>query len=165
MTKEEYEKKIAELQAQIDELRNERIDETNSAPPTPPHPRWEPSNGDTYYMIDTCGGVCIQDWTGINNEIDKSRLSCGNVFKTRAEAEFAAERRNVLAEMQEWAGKWDDKYILRCDEKKKIETYSQISPHKSYGEMRFATKEDAENCIGAVGEDRIKKYYFLIPEV
>ena len=34
----------------------------------------------------------------------------------------------------------------------------------SFGEMRFATQEDAENCTQAVGEGRIKKYYFGIKD-
>lgn len=158
MTKMEYNDRLAELQAQLDELKNAQIEDA------PPHPRWVPSNADTYYSIGTCGDV-FQDWTDdINSEIDKSRLSSGNVFKTKAEAEFAAAQRKVLAEMREWAGNWDDEYSLRYDEDNGIEAFFQVSYQKSYGEMRFATKKDAENCIEAVGKDRIKKYYFMIPE-
>lgn len=157
MTKGEYEKKIAELQAQIDELKNEQIEDT------PPHPRLVPSNGDTYYVIGTCGDVCFEGWT--NDDIDNKRMSCGNIFMTREAAEFAAERRKVLAEMQEWAGNWDDLMVIKYDDNtKKLVCTVFMATRYTYGEMRFATREDAENCIEAVGEDRIKKYYFMIAE-
>ena len=160
MTKEEYEKKIDELQAQIDELKNTQIEEK----PTPPNPRWKPNEGEeVYYVIGTCGDVCFQSWT--NDEIDNKRLSCGNVFMTREAAEFAAERRKVLAEMREWAGRWQDPYrIIYIDGKVEPETV-YIGRCISYGELRFGSEADAINCIKTVGEERIKKYYFMITEV
>lgn len=83
---------------------------------------------------------------------------------TKAEAEFAAERLKVLTEMREWVGNWNDEFSLRYDENSGIETYLHLFPCKTYGEMRFATKEDAINCIEAVGEERLKKYYFCLPK-
>lgn len=63
----------------------------------------------------------------------------------------------------EWAGKWNDPYrILYIDGRVEPEMVF-VGRCISYGEIRFATEADAINCIKAVGEDRLKKYYFGIP--
>ena len=86
------------------------------------------------------------------------------MFKTEAEAEFAIERLKVIAEMREWAGNWNDRYAISVDPcDKKLKVLDRILLW-SNGDMRFATEKDAKNCLKAVGEDRIKKYYFMIPE-
>lgn len=168
MTIEELEKKMAELDelqaetenahakliAQFDELKAQ-----NEEKPKPPHPRWKPEEEKLYYTINT-GYACAGSNTWDGDNIDGDIYSLGFVFKTEAEAEFAIERLKVLAEMREWAGNWDDEFTLRYNENSGIETYIHVFPFKSYGEMRFATKEDAENCIKAVGKDRLIKYYF-----
>lgn len=164
MTKTEYEKKIAELEAQIEEIKNTKIEEN---PLKPPHPRWKPERDEHYYTIDI-GGACAGWETWDSDNLDGDIYFLGFVFKTEAEAEFAIERLKVLAEMREWAGNWDDGVALKYDgTNKRISTtfITFISPRQyTFGEMRFATEEDAEGCIKAVGEDRLKKYYFLIPE-
>lgn len=174
MTLEELEKKLTEiddLRKETDDLRAELVAQIaelkaqNEEMPTPPHPRWKPSNADTYYMIGTCGDVCIQDWTGINNEIDKSRLSFGNVFNTRAEAKFAVERLKVLAEMREWAGNCFDPYDIIYNYSADMVIPNMDSDIFVHGNIRFASCDAACNCIKAVGKDRLKKYYFGIPEL
>lgn len=142
---------IAELKAQCEEL------------PEPPHPRWKPEREKLYYSINI-GHACAGINTWDSDNLDGDIYSLGFVFKTEAEAEFAIERLKVLAEMREWAGKWDDEYTLRYENNGRINTFFIALTYKSYGEMRFATWEDAIGCIKAVGEDRIKKYYFMIPE-
>ena len=162
MTKEEYEKKIAELQAQIDELRNERIEATKIALPTPPHPRWIPEDRGCYYYLDEGGWITETNREGF---LLKDKYKIGNVFKTIDAANFAAERLKVLAEMREWAGNWHDRWRLYyCDGRIEPEAV-YIGEDVTYGEMRFASEADARNCINAVGEERLKKYYFLMPEV
>lgn len=170
MTLHELERKLVEL----DELRTElksTIDEVKSGEgekSKPPHPRWIPKESEFYYYISDTSGIHIDRWNSDNT--DKFRFSTGNVFRrdnvfqSSAEAEFTIERMKVLAEMREWAGNWNDQYTIYvnpCDS-----TNLHVSDRLLWtnGEMRFATEEDAENCIKAVGADRIKKYYFMIPE-
>lgn len=171
MTIEEMEKKLAE----IDDLRKKaddlckKLDEQiaelkklEEEKPKPPHPRWKPKGGTQYYTINI-GNACtgINTWTDDN--IDGSIYSLGFVFKTEAEAEFAIERLKVLAEMQEWAGKWDgDFVIVYSGEDNDIGVSDLPLPQVTYGIIRFASRKDAENCIRAVGADRIIKYYFEI---
>lgn len=134
---------------------------------TPPHLRWMPKESEFYYYIGDTGGIHIDRWNSDN--IDEFRFSIGNVFRRdnvfqiSREAEFALERMKVLTEMQEWAGKWDDPVILQynminCD------IVTRFCPHACNGEIRFSNSHDAIECVKAIGEDRIKKYYFMIPE-
>lgn len=170
MTLHELERKLVEL----DELRTElksTIDEVKSGEgekPKPPHPRWIPKECEFYYYISDTRGIYIDSWH--SDDIDKFRFSTGNVFRrdnvfqNSAEAEFAIERMKVLAEMREWAGNYNDIYFLFYDVNEERIRYLPATEKTVYGEMRFATNEDAKNCIEAVGGDRIKKYYFMIPE-
>ena len=168
MTIEELEKKLTELDDLRVELR-EQIKELKMAmvenvKPTPPHPRWKPKECDEIYVICVDGTIMSWHWFNGDGRTVDYRYKTGKIFRTKAEAEFDIEHSKVLAEMQEWAGKWDDEFNLRYDETSGVEIFHNSIPEKTYGEMRFATKEDAINCIKAVGEDRIKKYYFMIPE-
>lgn len=136
---------------------------------TPPHPRWIPKESEFYYYISDTSGVHIDRWNSDN--IDEFRFNTGNVFRrdnvfqSSAEAEFAIERMKVFAEMREWAGKWNDGFVLVYIGNLGVVSFSDVFMYgNSFGEMRFATEKDAENCIKAVGADRIKKYYFMIPE-
>lgn len=156
MNERECKAEIEALKQRIAELERTEIEADG-----PPHPRYMPENGVDYFEIMSYGRVSASVWT--DSKYCQRALDIGNVFRTQKEAEFALERLKVLAEMREWAGKWNDEFNLRY-EKGEIETFCQALSDKSYGEMRFATKEDALNCINAVGEDRIKKYYFMIPE-
>lgn len=66
--------------------------------------------------------------------------------------------------MREWAGKWSDPYrIIYIDGRVEPETV-YVGRCISYGELRFGSEDDAKNCIKAVGEGRLKKYYFGITE-
>lgn len=154
-----YEKELVDML--IKAFKNANEDETPKLP-TPPHPRWKPKSGDAYSTTHCVEYAAECHW--MCDMLDEDYYSLGFVFKTKAEAEFDAERLKVLAEMREWAGSWDDEFSLRYDENNGIEVFCHVFSFKSYGEMRFATKEDAINCIKTVGEDRIKKYYFMIPE-
>lgn len=151
----ETENAHAELIAQIAELK-----ERGEEKPMPPHPRWMPQKDEGYWVI--CNALGTYSWD--NDESDNYYYTACNVFKTRDAAKFALEYLKVIVEMREWAGKWDDEYTLRYEKNGRIAAFSISLPHKSYGEMRFATREDAMNCIKAVGEERLIRYYFGKPE-
>ena len=141
----------------------EAVGQDPPAPPPPPHPRWEPRVDDIYYKVIDTGLFTSQIWS--KSSFDYERYDIGNVFKSSKEADFAAERLKVLAEMQEWAGDiWDDFAIEYDRESKDIVIFTCTYSPYLCGEMRFSTENDARNCINAVGEDRIKKYYFMVSE-
>lgn len=168
----------AQLKEQIDSMINicgtvkalaeqvrDAAGKANTDRPLPPHPRWMPKEDELYYTILGYGEIC--GWLHHNNDDNNGaiwRSSIGNVFRTEAEAEFVVERMKILAEMNEWAGRYNDSWhIYYSSAWQRLDVTQSVAPNLLLGELRFATKEDAENCIMAVGEDRIKKY-FMIPE-
>lgn len=158
MTRQEYETKLTNLQSQIEELKQAEIEEDS---PKPPHPRWKPEYGEDYFYCSYSGLVYKILWT--NGKLDNGMYNLGNVFRTEEETEFEAERLKVLAEMREWAGNWNNAVVLTYSKlSNKVE--AEIANYTISGEIRFASFADAKNCIKAVGADRIKKYYFMIPE-
>jgi hypothetical protein len=154
-----YEKEVVDML--IKAFKNAKEEDAPKSP-TPLHPRWKPERDEHYYTIDI-GGACAGWETWDSDNLDGDIYSLGFVFKTEAEADFALERMKVLAEMQEWAGKWDDPVILQYN-MINCEIVIRYCPHACNGEIRFSNSQDAIDCIKAVGEDRIKKYYFMIPE-
>lgn len=167
MTRQEYEEKLADLQSQIDELKKANIEEEC---PQPPHQRWKPDKGGSYYAIgnsdfgfypwtDNGWSACI--WS--DGPEDEFNYAIGRVCHTEKEALEEIERLKVLAEMREWTGNWNDPWYLRFFDGN-IAVNERILTTMNLGELRFACKDDAENCIRVVGEDRIKKYYFGIPD-
>lgn len=162
MTLEELEKKLFEL----DDLRMElnkqiaELKERGEEKPEPPHPRPYPKDDQIYYYVMDMGEVDEMKWT--SDRFDLGARKIGNVFVTESAAIFAAERLKVLAEMREWAGEWNAPYLLLCGV-----AYGNVYVHwttNANGAIKFQTEEDAKNCIKAVGEERLKKYYFMIPE-
>lgn len=168
MTLHELERKLVEL----DELRTElksTIDEVKSGvgeKPKPPHPRWKPDEDGDYYILMGSGTPSQWIWHADNDDgACIKRYSIGNVFKTREEAEFAAERLKVLTEMREWSGNTHfgaHIYYHRPSDQIMIDWDGNSSYF--YGDIRFKSVDDALNCIQAVGKNRMKKYYFMVPE-
>ena len=165
MMDREWIEKLLTLERRVKELEREKADgrekETADVRVSPPNPRWKPTAYDEYYAVSdgrVMALICGED------EVDERYFAVGGIFRVEADAEFALERLKVLAEMQEWAGNWNDQYTICVDPCDGTNLYVFDRLLWTSGEMRFATKEDAENCIKAVGADRIKKYYFMIPE-
>lgn len=112
------------------------------------------------------GKVCEGMW--IDGEEDEKRLSIGNAFHTKEEAEFALEKLKVIHELKSFAKpkdrRWDNNhphYFISYNNLKKeiwVDDYFWCSKHDIY----FDTTETVQKAIKAVGEDRIKKYYLEV---
>ena len=165
MTRQEYEAKLTDLQSQIEELKQTEIEEDS---PKPPHPRWKPLLGNTFYTVESVIETgCGYNWLSDNNTFDKGIFEAGQVYQTKEQAEEEVERLKVLAEMKEWSGRWDDPYALGYNRLLSPLNRIIVIDRKEFstlGEMRFATKIDAENCLETVGYDRLAKYYFGVEE-
>lgn len=160
-----YEKELIDML--IVSFKNSKVktgkEEAKSALPKPPHPRWKPKQDENYFMITTDGSIYC--WRGCCGS-ETYRYKSGNVFRTKAEAEFIAERLKVLAEMREWAGNnYDGAYIYYHRPSDDILTSWGNDSTCCFGDIHFKCVDDAENCIKAVGKERLKKYYFCVPEV
>ena len=150
----EIQKQIDDVIEQLGALKDKQVEHK----PEPPHPRWEPVVSEEYWHVDY-GTTYKHIWR--DSLLDEAQHTIGNVLKTKADAEFAVERLRVIAEMKEWAGEWDDPWAIEYDNYGMVEC---VRDSILTGGMRFASDDDAYNCIKAVGVDRIKKYYFGVPE-
>lgn len=154
MTSKEYKQRLESLEREIAALRLEAVEEGSGKPP---HQRPKLNCREKYYYIEHDGVTFGYYWN--NTDLDFGRLRIGNVFRTDDAAKYAAERLKVLAEMREWAGEWNDPWVMIYDSFK-VEAIPVYGKDVTFGELRFASEKDAENCIKAVGKDRLIKYYF-----
>jgi len=128
---------------------------------------WEPKDGDKYYIVRSDVVTDSATWYGW--ACDKYRYKIGNCFKTKEEAEFAAERLKVIAELHRYAKEnnptdfdWTncvDKWRLYYD----LQTGKISTVYNKYGVTFgdiFASSDIAKAAIEKIGRDRLKKYYF-----
>ena len=131
---------------------------------------WDLKNGDVYYFLTAYGYVMKTVW--VNTNTDNEKLSIGNAFLTEEDAEFAKERLKVIAELKKCAKEFSDeewrngntaKYLFyRSFPGNRIYITSTYSAH--YPCLYFESMEKAKQAFNAVGEERIKKYYFGVKE-
>lgn len=129
---------------------------------------WKPLNGENYYFIRAEGTVDYYGWN--NDTTDERQFKCGNCYRTKEEAEFVLEKRQVEVELQRFSDKNNegifdifdteiDKYYIKYD----LEEKEIAIDYRNYalcGEVVFSSKVIAEQAINAIGADRIKKYIF-----
>ena len=126
---------------------------------------WDLKNGDVYYFLTSYGYIMKTVW--VNTDADNEKLSIGNAFLTEEDAEFARERRKVIAKLKKYAKEFSDeewanedlpKYRIGFDYK--YGDYScHITRQRRGSEIYFESMQKANEAIEAVGEDRIEKYY------
>ena len=124
-----------------------------------------PQAGDMYWYIDNDGEVMEMEWQG--NEYDQGRLSIGNVFKTKEEAEFAAEKLRVETELRKFSrpfkyGDWNFEILWNNHENNTELDWSGYVVRQSV--IYFESGETAEKAIESVGKERIKKYIFGVED-
>lgn len=157
--------KILEMENEIKNLK----EELNKQEEPKTNRRWKPEEGDKYYYVEFYGKVDVRPWS--DSLFDCGAYCIGNVFKTREEAEFEIEKLKVLAELKEYAD--DDKewnkgnthWCIKYDTDDRYmyaDAYDYIMqvPSKFY----FSSNLQAQKAIKAIGEERLKKYYFCVEE-
>ena len=132
---------------------------------------WKPNRGDEYYYIYADGDIKKLIYCGAH--YDNDCLLLGNVYQTKEEAEFAVEKRKIEIELQRYADEHNDEidwnncnqwkfYIFYDCFNKKIYIDCYLT-YKS-NDVYFTSKEIAEQAIEAIGEERLKKYYFRMED-
>ena len=123
-----------------------------------------PQFGDDYWYVDSDTDVLDVAWYG--GEYDQGRLSINNVFKTKDQAEFAAEKLRVEAELRKFSRPFkegeDNWYMALGDA---FETYymnDSIDPIQ--GVIYFDSLKRAHQATDEVGAERIKKYIFGVED-
>ena len=158
--KEEYKRRFKyltiELENKIFEL--EKSEQQKSR-------RWKPEIGKDYYFITECGEIECSHYC--NDDIDEKYYNFHNMFETKEEAEFMVEKLKVLAEMREFADdeqEWDGcnaHWTLTLHSSSKqidIDSFYEVQLNAHY----FSSKEQVQKAIEAIGEERLKKYYFEV---
>ena len=124
-----------------------------------------PQFGDDYWYVDSDTDVLDVAWYG--GEYDQGRLSIGNVFKTKEQAEFAAEKLKVEAELRKFSRPFEkgeyNSYIFFYIDGDYLEVGYKVSA-PSQGAIYFESEEKAKQVIQSVGEERIKKYIFGVED-
>ncbi|WCG37066.1 hypothetical protein PML80_05945 [Aerococcus urinaeequi] len=120
-----------------------------------------PQFGDDYWYVDS--DTDVMDTASYDGEYDRGRLSIGNVFKTKEQAEFAVEKLKVEAELRKHSrpfeyGKFNYYLFFDIDGNSIITDFTSYCPPQ--GAIYFESEEKAQQAIKSVGIDRIKKYLF-----
>ena len=124
-----------------------------------------PQVEDDYWYVDGDAEVMLAVWYG--DDYDKGRVSIDNVFKTKEEAEFVAEKLKVEAELRKFSrplknGEFNY-YIFFYIDGDDIEVgYNRVC--HSQGTTYFESEEKAKQAIQSVGVERIKKYIFGVED-
>ena len=135
---------------------------------------WTPKEKEKYFYIEDCMGV--SDDRNVQAPIDYCRFNIGNFFKTKIEAEHMLEKLKVIHELQKFAYENNEKEIdwknfNQCKYKIFYDAedgdlyvdYSVQCESEPFN-IYFTSFKIAKRAIEAVGEDRIKKYYFNVAD-
>ena len=116
------------------------------------------------------------DDRNVQAPIDYCRFNIGNCFKTKEEAEHILEKLKVIHELQKFAYEnneeeidWKNfnqcKYKIFYDaEDGDLYVDYSVQCESEPFNIYFTSFKVAKKAIEAVGEDRIKKYYFNVED-
>ena len=142
MTNQEYQKKLQELQTEIDELKANKPTE---------YKRWRSENDGVYYYMDDCG-KCDSAYEGYGS-IDDYRYNTGNYFKTEKEAEqhkaYLLALQTIKDDAEGFVPDWEDenqrKWYGYCNRGGKELLISAICSSQHQGATYFETKKKLQH--------------------
>lgn len=164
--KKEFEIKIAELekQAKAEEQKQSKV--------------WKPKKGEDYWvMFDGEIDTDIWEYDG-DDGYDNRRYIRGNIFKTKEEAEWADQHRIVATELkrfvqendprpiteEDWENEAVAKYYIIYDNVADVVRIYTTGYYLVANQVYASNMESLYKAIEAIGEDRLKKYYFGVKE-
>lgn len=129
--------------------------------------RWKPNWGENYFRIDAFNDITSLEWN--NDAFDNKYYNTRNIYKTKEEAEFELERKQIMIELQNYADDHNgeiahpsDAFWLGFDEDNMLIIVEDDSIFPPVGTVLFSDADTAYNAIEDIGEDRIIKYMFGI---
>ena len=120
-----------------------------------------PQDSDGYWYIDDYGYILNEKWDGL--DFEEFRLAVGNVFKTKDQAEFAAEKLKVEAELRKFSRPFKEdeyNYFIQIHPSHNNIVVESDDFYQTQGTIYFESTTIANEAIDAIGENRIKKYLF-----
>lgn len=158
MTKQELEQRIEQLQKQLDELKNVKVDETKK--------RWIPVKNEQYCYIDE--DLEIESEFFDDDEYDNDLIKLGNCFKTEEEAQFVADKikynlmfKNYVEEHSEplnWKNCKQEKWFIYYDCDDNCIKCGWSASLKTQGIIYASSEQILKDAIAYVGEENVKKY-------
>ncbi|HCT98016.1 MAG TPA: hypothetical protein DIC28_05795 [Aerococcus urinaeequi] len=124
-----------------------------------------PQYNDTYYYIESNGRVDWFKWD--EGDYDLEAQGIGNIFRTEEQAEFAAEKLKVEAELRKFSIPFEeDEYnsFINLYMPDKTVAVDGCMYWQKQGVIYFESDNKAQQAIEAVGEERIKKYIFGVED-
>ena len=124
-----------------------------------------PQHGDDYWYMDGDIEVMDVEWEG--RDWDQVRMSVGNVFKTKEQAEFVVEKLKVEAELRKFSRPFKEdeyNYFIQINPSHNDIVIDSDDYHQTQGTIYFESTTIANEATDTVGIDRIKKYLFGVEE-
>ena len=124
-----------------------------------------PQLGDEYWYITDGGDVDSFGWEFV--EFDLSAQAMGNVYKTEQQAQFAAEKLKVEAELRKYSRPFkedENNFFIQTNSSHNNIVIDADDYSKIQGVIYFESQEKAQQAIQSVGEERVKKYIFGVED-
>lgn len=123
-----------------------------------------PQDGDTYWYIEPYGRIDWYKWSKANFDLEVQAI--GNVFKTKEQAEFAAEKLKVEAKLRKFSRPFERGSLnfLMCFDTDEDKIYIETKRFMVQGAFYFESILQLDEAIQSVGEYRIKKYIFGVED-
>ena len=124
-----------------------------------------PQVEDDYWYVIGDAEVILAVWYG--DDYDKGRVSIGNVFKTKEQAEFAVEKLKVEAELRKFSRPFKEdeyNYFIQIHPSHNNIVTDSDDYYQTQGTIYFESITIANEAIDTIGEERIKKYIFGVEE-
>ena len=164
MTKQELEQKIEQLQKQLDELKNVKIEETKK--------KWIPERYEIYYFVESdCSISCCKFY---NDDFDNGCISVGNCFQTKEEAQFVADKIKYTlmfkhyveehSELLDWENEEQHKWCVFYNYITHKIDFDYTDRYKEQGTVYASSEQVLQNAIEYVGEDNVKKYILEVED-
>lgn len=123
-----------------------------------------PQKYDDYWYVDADTEVLSKKW--YNSEYDEGRLSIDNIFKTKDQAEFTAEKLRVEAELRKYSRPFvwgEENWTLYMSAYRNI-FLGYENDEVCQGVIYFGSEDKALEAIETVGAERIKRYIFRVED-
>lgn len=164
---------MSEIKVNLENLRDDEreqllalIEKANKKPK-----RFKPEVGGIYGFVDGSGDAAF-NWY-YERPVDLARYNTGNCFATKEEAEFEAEKRKVITELEIFALENNDE--IDWENRNREKRYYLCYNHdlntlefnwswniQNQGVIYFSSRKTCGQAVEKVGADRIKKYLFGI---
>lgn len=133
---------------------------------------WKPEDNEFYYYINSVGTV-IQTQYSSQYVGNNKYYELGNCFKTREEAEFAAEKQKLITEIKryitendleelDWENCHQCKLYIYYDFDERMFNVDYQYCGRNMNTIYFSDKLAWKKMISDIGEDRIKRYLFEV---